>query len=230
MNSALIRSACVCSGKRRPSSSRAGSSGFRPAAMPSDSPGLILITSAVSFRRAAISRYSALAGSTTSQGICARVAASSRARIVCDLPEPVAPVTKTCLFSESFGSTSGPAARLVRSSTSPSAIASRVPADSCVTSNSGLSASLMPGISLSGGRASAASRSVLARNSSFSCSISSLSGSAVAAAGASVYGSSVRSVAAHTSPATRAAAAGSAPPTKIRTRQKPVDNPLRISV
>ena len=154
--------------------------------MPSDSPGLIRITSAVPLRRAAMRRYSALAGSTTSQGMCARVAASSRARIVCDLPEPVAPVTKTCLFSESFGNTSGPAARLVRSSTSPKAIASRVPADSCVTSKSGFSASLMPGISLPGGLVSTASRSVLARNSSFSCSISSLSGLLGSLAGASV--------------------------------------------
>ena len=42
-------------------------------------------------RRAAISRYSALAGSTTSHGIPALAAASSMARTVCDLPEPAAP-------------------------------------------------------------------------------------------------------------------------------------------
>ena len=45
MNRALTRSAWVCSGKRRPASSGAGSSGFRPAAIASDSPGLIRTTS-----------------------------------------------------------------------------------------------------------------------------------------------------------------------------------------
>ena len=113
--------------------------------------------------RRAISRYSALAGSITSHGIPARVADSSRARTVCDLPAPVAPQTNTCRFTESSGSSSGPAGRRLRSSTSPTAIASRsAAAGSWVTSKSGGSASRTPGISRSGGRASTATSSVLA--------------------------------------------------------------------
>ena len=172
----MTRSAWVCNGNRRPSSSGAGSSGLRPAAIASDSPGRIRTTSETTAsppgptasagpnpaRRAAISRYSALAGSTTSQGIPALVAASSSVRTVCDFPEPVAPLTNTCRFSESSGSTSGPADRRLRSRISPTAIVSRPAAGSWVTSKSGRSASRMPGISRSGGRDSAAISSVLA--------------------------------------------------------------------
>ncbi len=80
-----------------------------PAAIASGSPGLILITTAPG-SRAVISRYSALAGSTTSHGTPWAVAASSSDRTVCDLPAPVAPQTNTCRLSESRDSVSGPAA------------------------------------------------------------------------------------------------------------------------
>ena len=163
MNSALTRSAWVCSGNRRPAPSAAGSSGLRPAAIASGSPGRIRTTLAIAApaapgppvpaSRAAISRYSALAGSTTSHGIPAAVAASSSARTVCDFPDPVAPLTNTCRFSESSGSVSGPAGRRFRSRISPTVIAARPGAVSWVTSKSGRSGSRMPGISRSGGRA-----------------------------------------------------------------------------
>ena len=173
MNSALTRLAWVCSGKRRPFSSGAGSSGLSPAAIASDSPGRIRTTSEttasvpgtpppIPARRAAISRYSALAGSTTSQGIPALVAASSSVRTVCDFPDPVAPLTNTCRFRESSGSTSGPAGLRLLSRISPTSIASRPATGSWVTSKSGRSASRIPGISRSGGRDSAAINSVLA--------------------------------------------------------------------
>ena len=174
MNSALTRSAWVCSGNRRPSPSAAGSSGLRPAAIASGSPGRIRTTVAIAApaapgppvpaSRAAISRYSALAGSTTSHGIPAAVAASSSARTVCDFPDPVAPLTNTCRFSESSGSVSGPAGRRFRSRISPTVIAARPAAGSWVTSKSGRSASRIPGISRSGGRDSAATSSLLAQN------------------------------------------------------------------
>ena len=132
MNSALTKSAWVCSGNRRPSASDAGSSGLSPAAIASDSPGRIRTTRPVGRprRRSAISRYSALAGSSTSHGIPAQAAASSSARMVCDFPEPVAPQTNACRLSEPSGSTSRPAGRRSRSSTSPTVIASRSGADS----------------------------------------------------------------------------------------------------
>ena len=92
------------------------------------------------------------------------MAASSSARTVCDFPDPVAPLTNTCRFSESSGSVSGPAGRRFRSRISPTVIAARPAADSWVTSKSGRSASRMPGISRSGGRDSAATSSLLAQN------------------------------------------------------------------
>ena len=176
MNSALTRSAWVCSGNRRPSPSAAGSSGLRPAAIASGSPGRIRTTWEITApapgpaapgtpgpaSRAAISRYSALAGSTTSHGIPALVAASSSARTVCDFPDPVAPLTNTCRFSESSGSASGPAGLRFRSRISPTVIAARPAAGSWATSKSGRSASRIPGISRSGGRVSAATSSLLA--------------------------------------------------------------------
>ena len=72
-------------------------------------------------RRAAISRYSALAGSTTSHGVPCPAAASSRDRTVCDLPAPVAPQTNTCRLSESRGRTNEQGRRF-RSRISPSAM------------------------------------------------------------------------------------------------------------
>ncbi len=109
----MTRLAWACSGNRRPSASSAGSSGLSPAAIESDSPGRIRTTRAsgpagpaAPASRAAISRYSALAGSTTSHGIPALAAASSMARTVCDLPEPAAPLTSTCRCSEPSGSAS----------------------------------------------------------------------------------------------------------------------------
>ncbi len=82
-----------------PSGPAAGSSGLIPAGGTPRSPGRITMTSAPG-SRAAISRYSALAGSITSHGIPARAADSSRCRTVCDLPAPVAPHTNTCRFSD----------------------------------------------------------------------------------------------------------------------------------
>ncbi len=160
MNRALTRSAWVCRGNRRPSGPEAGSSGFRPAAMASDSPGLIRTTSAGGSSRAAISRYSALAGSTASHGIPARDAASSRARTVCDLPAPVAPHTKTWRLSDSAGSTSGPAGCRFRSRTWPIRIVPGPGTGSGVTSKSGRSARRTPGTSRPGGRVSAATSSL----------------------------------------------------------------------
>ena len=119
MNSALTRSACVWSGNLPPAPAPAGSSGLSPAAIASGSPGLILITS-VPGSRLAISRYSALAGSTTSHGMPRPVAASSRHLTVCDLPAPVAPQTNTCRLSESAEIANGPAGIRFLSSTSPS--------------------------------------------------------------------------------------------------------------
>ena len=122
--------------------SPAGSSGLSPAAIASGSPGLILITS-VPGSRLAISRYSALAGSTTSHGMPRAVAASSRHRTVCDLPAPVAPQTNTCRLSESAATANGPAGIRFRSSTSPSLMP---PAGvSGVTSNSGRKREANPG-------------------------------------------------------------------------------------
>jgi hypothetical protein len=103
-----------------------------------------------------------LAGSTTSQGIPALVAASSSVRTVCDFPEPVAPLTNTCRFSESSGSTRGPAGLRLESRTSPTAIVSRLGAGSWVTSKSGRSTRRIPGTSRSGGLVRAAINSVLA--------------------------------------------------------------------
>ncbi len=118
--------------------------------------------------RSPISRYSALAGSSTS-GISAR-------RLTPAAPgwstSPVGRTQATCRFSESSGSTSRPAGRWPRSSTSPTVIAWRSVTDpwapwapssgSWVTSKSGRDTSRTPGISRSGGRASAATSSVLA--------------------------------------------------------------------
>ena len=101
-------------------------------------------------------------GDAVSQGIPALVAASSSVRTVCDFPDPVAPLTKTCRFRESSGSTSGPADLRFLSRISPTSIALRPAMGSCVTSKSGRRASRIPGISRSGGRASAAINSVLA--------------------------------------------------------------------
>ena len=235
-----------------------------------------------------------MAGSTTSQGTPARVAASSRPRTVWDFPPPVAPHTKTCRFRDSSGTRSGPAGIRCRSSTCPSGTvlschlasgrsaglaapvvgaaartggpASWEPAGgvSGVTSKSGRSASRIPGISASGLRVSAASRPVLAWKE-FCGPVPSPSdrparpgrpalpgdlvphpGRAAVSvpgrpsrsrnpagllrAGASVYGKPLRSADAHTRPATRAAAGGSAPPASRWTSHMPVDNPWRNSV
>ncbi len=110
--------------------------------------------------RAAISRYSAFAGSITSHGMPALAADSSRCRTVWDLPEPVAPHTNTCLFSDSRETASSPAGIRFWSRTVPSATPPRPPAPglvSGVTSKSGRSVNRMPGTSRAGGRASAAS-------------------------------------------------------------------------
>ena len=56
--------------------------------------------------------YSALAGSITSHGTApsgSRASPSRSVRIVCDLPEPVAPHTKACRFSVANGTRNGPA-------------------------------------------------------------------------------------------------------------------------
>ncbi len=111
--------------------------------------------------RAAISRYSALAGSTTSHGIPAPVAASSRPRTVWDFPAPVAPHTNTCRFSDARGIASSPAGTRFQSSTVPAGTGGPLPSSattavSGVTSKSGRSTSRIPGSSRAGGRASAA--------------------------------------------------------------------------
>ena len=111
--------------------------------------------------RAAISRYSALAGSTTSHGIPASVAASSRPRTVWDFPAPVAPQTNACRFSDARGRASSPAGTRFQSSTVPTGTAGSLASPektvvSGVTSKSGRSTNRMPGSSRAGGRASAA--------------------------------------------------------------------------
>ena len=163
MNSALTRSACVCSGNLPPSPSAAGSSGLSPAAIASGSPGLILITS-VPGSRLAISRYSALAGSTTSHGMPRPVAASSRQRTVCDLPAPVAPQTNTCRFSELAASGERPGRHQVPvehlAEPDAAGTASLRPVPRASRRSPGRSAKRTPGTSASGGRASAASSSV----------------------------------------------------------------------
>ena len=144
----------------------AGASGLIPAATWSASPGRIRTTSpAAPFSRTLISRYSALAGSTTSQGRPAPDAASSSARTVCDFPAPVAPQTNTCRFTEAAGTDRGPAGMPLRSSTVPSRSRDAPPASpgggSGVTSNSGRRVSRIPGTSASGIRARDASSTVL---------------------------------------------------------------------
>jgi hypothetical protein len=226
VNSALTRSAWVCSGNRAPSAATAGSSGLRPAATASGSPGRIRITCAPG-TRLAISRYSALAGSTTSHGIFRSAAASSSARTVCDFPPPVAPQTSACRFSDSSGSANTPAGARPRSRIRPISKPRTGAGSSGVTSNSGRSASRTPGISASGGRASAASSPVEAQNGDDS--VASPPGPCEppggTGAGVSRYGSPPRSAEAHSSPATRAAPASSAPPAQTATRHRPSDSP-----
>ena len=144
----------------------AGASGLIPAATWSASPGRIRTTPAAGpFSRTLISRYSALAGSTTSHGRPAPDADSSSARTVCDFPAPVAPQTNTCRFTEAAETDRGPAGTPLRSSTMPSR--SRDPPSasarggSGVTSNSGRRVSRTPGTSASGTRARDASSTVL---------------------------------------------------------------------
>ena len=98
-------------GRRGRAVSAAGWRGISPAAIVSDSPSQIRAASRPEARRAAISRYWAFATPPRAVEIPARVAASSRARTVCDLPEPVAPQTNTCRLSEAGGSTGSPAGR-----------------------------------------------------------------------------------------------------------------------
>ncbi len=110
-----------------------------------------------------------MAGSTTSHGIPARVACSSRPRIVWLLPAPVAPVTNTCRFSEASGRASVPAGTLFWSSTIPAetpvpSVPSVVRVVSGVTSNVGRSVNRSPGTSRAGGCASAATSLAEAKN------------------------------------------------------------------
>ncbi len=55
--------------------------------------------------------YSDLTGSIASQPMPAKVSCSSRCRIVCDLPAPVAPVTKAWRFSVASGIRMAPTGR-----------------------------------------------------------------------------------------------------------------------
>ena len=163
-----------------PSGPGAGSSGLIPAGGSASSPGRMRITS-VPGSRAAISRYSALAGSTTSHGIPARVAAASRPRTVWDFPAPVAPQTNVCRFSEARGTASSPAGTRFQSSTIPTGTAGSLPVIpapwaavvSGETSKSGRSTNRMPGTSRAGGRASAATSREEASNGHAGAQISS---------------------------------------------------------
>ena len=131
-----------------------------PAAAWAASPGRILITSAPGSRAAMPALYSALAGSITSHGIPAPAACSSSPRTVWDFPAPVAPQTNVCRFSDERGSVSTPAGIRFRSSKPPSLIpgSAVTAAVSGMVSKSGRSTNrALPGISLAGGRASAAS-------------------------------------------------------------------------
>ncbi len=94
-----------------------------------------------------MSRYSALAGSTTSHGMPRSVADSRRHRTVCDLPAPVAPQTNTCRLSESAEIAERPAGS--GSCRAPRQAGSPLPSTgvSGVTSKSGLSAKRTPGTS-----------------------------------------------------------------------------------
>jgi hypothetical protein len=115
---AACRRAPAAGTGRRPARPRAPAGRSRPGGT-ARSPGRIAITSAVSRSRVAISRYSALAGSITSHGIPAPVADSSRCRTVWDLPEPVAPHTNTCRFSDDAGTVRSPHEMRFQSSTAP---------------------------------------------------------------------------------------------------------------
>ena len=155
-NRLLTRSAWVCSGNRVPSDHAAGASGLIPAAACSASPGRIRITSVPGSLAAIPPLYSALAGSITSHGIPATVACSNRDRTVWDFPAPVAPDTNAWRFKDERGNAGNPAGIRFRSSSSPTLIPPA--ATSGIVSNSGRSTNrALPGISLAGGRTSAAS-------------------------------------------------------------------------
>ena len=92
------------------------------------SAGLITVTAAPSPwpSRPAIAGYSDLTGSIASQGSPAAASCSSRCRTVCDLPAPVAPVTRTCRFRVASGTANSPTGR-----SRPSRIIPRRSAPAC---------------------------------------------------------------------------------------------------
>ncbi len=161
MNSALTRSACVCSGNVPPAPSAAGSSGLSPAAIASGSPGLILITS-VPGSRLAISRYSALAGSTTSHGMPLPGGGLEQAPDGLRLARPGRAADEHVPVERVGGDGERPRGHQVPVEDLAELdgfawVPGASPGRSGVTSKSGRSAKRTPGTSASGGRASAAS-------------------------------------------------------------------------